>query len=115
MWVWGQDAWNELRARVPPGAEAQLLDAPADRAGADRGTLKLQKAITECLEEINFKALDDRVKQLPLDDERHEASRGVVAARSARTMMPMLMVITAPSRSSPVARAPRRRPEGAGA
>lgn len=72
-----RDAWNELRARVPPGAQAKLLDAPAEQAGAGRGMLKLQKAITECIEEINFRALDDRIMQLPEGDERKVAWRSV--------------------------------------
>jgi hypothetical protein len=72
-----QEAWNTLRFRVPQGAQAGPLEVPASQAGVGRGKLKLQKKITETLEEIDFKALDDRIRRLPAGDERQRAWRSV--------------------------------------
>ena len=72
-----QEAWNTLRFRVPQGAQAGPLEVPASQAGVGRGMLKLQKKITETLEEIDFRALDDRIRQLPAGDERQRAWRSV--------------------------------------
>ena len=68
--------WNDLRALIPNGAtEEQMgpLYVDASQAGAGRGLAKLQKKITERLQEFNFRALDERMKALPRDDMRREA------------------------------------------